>query len=559
MNRPSESAWARRARPLAAAAIAGALLLAGCTSTPDEPSATGGSSSSGTESGLTPLTPSANGPLDSITWNLGGGEPTSLDYSYTWDTGPGNMVLANLCDNLMRQNPDSTYSPALASAVTTPDDTTYVYDIREGVTFSDGKPLTADDVAFSLQRQLDPDTGSYWGVWFQNVESVEATGPMQVTVTLKAPDVLFGQMMATPAGAVVQKEYVEAKGQDYGTAAGGVMCTGPYTLTKWSTGAGITLTARDDYWDQALQPKVKTIEFTFVRDPATITNGLLTGSIDGTWTTPISGLAQLAAGTGGRVWSNGGTWSTMLSMASFSGALKDPRIRQALQKSIDYEGITTGLLQGTATPAASVAGPAYWGYAEDVFAAANTALPQAVQDLAGAEALVQAAGAPAAPIVIAFDSGDTVGASTVASIQDSAKKVGLSVELKPLPAATLVTLFYDPAAREGVDAIYSTSSGDIPEPLEVFAQFVSSSPLNYTGFVNPAYDEAVAQARATVAPEERAALTAEAQAAAAEIVQTFLPLSNNNVLLYLNNRVTGAPVNSLSSLYYPWAATLGAP
>lgn len=560
MNRQLwESAGARRARPLAAAAIAGALVLAGCTSAPDEPSATGGSSSSGAASGLTPLTPPATGPLDSITWNLGGGEPTSLDYSYTWDTGPGNMVLANLCDNLMRQNPDSSYSPAVASAVTTPDDTTYVYDLREGVTFSDGTPVTADDVVFSLQRQLNPDVGSYWGVWFENVASVSATGPMQVTVKLTAPDVLFGQMMATPAGAVVQKAYVEAKGQDYGTAAGGVMCTGPYELTEWATGAGITLTARDDYWDQTLQPKVKTINFTFVRDPATVTNGLLTGSIDGTWTAPISGLGQLSASTSGRVWSNTGTWATMLTMASFSGALEDPRIRQALQKSIDYEGITTGLLQGTAVPAASVVGPAYWGYAEDTYAAAYDALPQGQQDLDGAKALVEAAGAPSAPIVVAFDAGDSIAASTVASIQDSAKQVGLAVELKPLPAATLVTLFYDPAAREGVDAIYSTSSGDIPEPLEAFAQFVSTSYLNYTGFVNPAYDEPLAQARGEADPEARAALVAEAQAAAAEIVQTFLPLSHNKVLLYLNNRVTGAPVNSLSSLYYPWAATLGAP
>jgi peptide/nickel transport system substrate-binding protein len=546
---------ARWTRPLTGIALVCALALAGCTSSSGTPDG----SASGTGDQLTPTTPAAKGPLDSITWNLGGGEPASLDYSYTWDTGSGNMVLANLCDNLMRQNPDSTYSPALASAVATPDDTTYTYDLREGVTFSDGSPMTADDVVFSLQRQLDPDVGSYWGVWFQNVESVKATGPMQVTIKLKAPDVLFGQMMSTPAGAVVKKSYVTAKGQNYGTAAGGVMCTGPYELTTWSTGAGITLTARDDYWDTALQPKVKTIKFTFVRDPATVTNGLTTGSIDGTWTTPISGLSRLKASTNGRIWTNAGTWSTMLTMASFDGALKDARIRQALQKSIDYTGITTGLLQGTAVPAAAVMGPAYWSYAQSTFEAGYAALPQAVQDLEGAKALVAAAGAPSAPIVVAFDSGDTVAASTVAAIQDSAKKVGLAVELKPLPAATLVTLFYDPAARKGVDAIYSTSTADIPEPLEGYAQFVSSSPLNYTGFVNPEYDKAVAQARATTDPDQRAPLVVTAQASAAAIVQTFLPLSSNRTLLYLNNRVTGAPVNSLSSLYYPWAATLGAP
>lgn len=548
----------RRIRSIAATTLVCAIAFASCSSDSDEPASSEGAAG-GQSSALTPLTPSAAGPLDSITWNLGGGEPTSLDYSYTWDVGSGNMLLANLCDSLMRQNPDATYSPALARAVSMPDDTTYVYDIREGVTFSDGSPLTVDDVVFSLQRQLNPDIGSYWGFWFRNVKSVEATGPMQVTVKLSTPDVLFGQSMATAAGVVVQKAYVEAQGQDYGTPAGGVMCTGPYELTDWSSGASITLTARDDYWDEALQPKVTTINFTFVRDPATITNGLLTGEIDGTWNTPISGLDQLRQSTTGRVYANSSTWATMLSMISFSGALEDPRIRQALQKSIDYDGITTGLWKGTATPAAAIIGEAYWGYAKDTYAAAYEALPPATQDIEAAKALVEVAGAPDSPIVIAFDSGDTIAASTVASIQDSAKQIGLEVDLKPLPAATLATLWYDPAAREGVDAVYSTSSGDLPEPLAVYGQFVSSSPLAYTGFANPDYDTAIEDAVGVSDPEARAALVAQGQASSVEIVQNFLPIAHNQMLLYLNNRVTGAPVNSLSALYYPWAATLGAP
>ena len=128
-----------------------------------------------------------------------------------------------------------------------------------------------------------------------------------------------------------------------------------------------------------------------------------------------------------------------------------------------------------------------------------------------------------------------------------------------MPAATFQTLFYDPKAREGIDAIYSTSTGDIPEPLEPYLQFVPSSPFNYTGFDNPGYTKPIEEARGVSDPEARAKLVTQAQASAASIVQTFVPLYTTKVLLYLNKRVTGAPVNSLSSLYYPWAATLGAP
>ncbi|MHB1166184.1 MAG: ABC transporter substrate-binding protein [Candidatus Nanopelagicales bacterium] len=572
MNRNAHDGVAkRRVLAVAATTFAGALVLVGCTSTSSSTGNTSSAepvestesisaaSSAGTGSDLTGTTPAANGPLDSITWNLGGGEPVTLDYSYTWDTSSGNMILANLCDNLMRQNPDLTYSPALASAVSQPDDLTYVYDLRTDVKFWDGTPMTADDVVFSLQRQLNPDVGSYWGVWFQNVESVEATSATQVTVKLKTPDVVFGQMMATSAGAVVKKSYVEEKGQDFGTPVGGVMCTGPYSIQDWSTGASMTLVANPDYWDSTLTPKVATIKLTFVRDPATVTNGLITGEIDGTWSAPISGLNQLRASSTGTVYTNTSTLAGFLTMASFEGPLGDVKIRQALQKSVDYQGITQGIMQSASTPAAAVVGSAYWGYASDTYAAAYAALPPAVQDLEAATALVQEAGAPTAPIVIAFDAGDTIAASVIAAVQDSASKAGLTVELKPLPVETFLSLFYDPAAREGIDAIYSTSTGDIPEPLQPYLQFVPSSPFNYTGFDNPGFTQPIEEARGVADPEARAALVTQAQASAAEIVQTFVPLYTAKVLLYMNNRVTGAPVNSLSALYYPWAATLGAP
>jgi peptide/nickel transport system substrate-binding protein len=246
-------------------------------------------------------------------------------------------------------------------------------------------------------------------------------------------------------------------------------------------------------------------------------------------------------------------------MASFDGPLGDVKIRQALQKSIDYEGITQGIMQAASTPAAAVVGSAYWGYARDTYEDAYTALPAAVQDLEAATRLVQEAGEISKPIVIAFDSGDTIAASVIAAVQDSASQVGLSVELKPLPAETFLSLFYDPAAREGIDAIYSTSTGDIPEPLQPYLQFVPSSPFNYTGFDNPGFTQPIEEARGVSDPEARATLVTQAQASAAEIVQSFVPLYTAQVLLYMNDRVTGVPVVSLSALYYPWAATLGSP
>src|SRR5690606_14315766 len=157
-------------------------------------------------------------------------EPPSLDWIYNWSYGADNTIVANVCEGLRRQMPDGSIAPALASGMDQPDPLTYVYTLREGVTFHDGSTMTADDVAFSLRRHLEADPASYWGLWYDNVESIEATGAAEVTVRLSKPDVLFDTMLSTPAGYVGSRQAIEDAGTAYGSPAGGVVCTGPFSL-----------------------------------------------------------------------------------------------------------------------------------------------------------------------------------------------------------------------------------------------------------------------------------------------------------------------------------------
>jgi peptide/nickel transport system substrate-binding protein len=144
-----------------------ALLTAACSGTAKDPAG----STTGAAYELTAQTPEPSGDLDSFTWSIYA-EPFSLDYAYAFDYPP-NQVLANVCESLLRWNPDLTITPALAEKFENPTPTTWVYTIRKGVTFHDGSPLTADDVVTSLQRHLDPDVGSYWASAYANVKSIE--------------------------------------------------------------------------------------------------------------------------------------------------------------------------------------------------------------------------------------------------------------------------------------------------------------------------------------------------------------------------------------------------
>jgi peptide/nickel transport system substrate-binding protein len=143
-----------------------ALTLAACSSgsTTATPSGTGGAIE------LTTTTPAASADAESISWALPTGEPRSLDPAKTGDYA-ANTVVTNLCESLLRLEPDFSTTPGLATEIERVDPVTTVITLRDGVTFWDGSAMTADDVAYSLNRNLDPAVGSFSAAIFRNVAS----------------------------------------------------------------------------------------------------------------------------------------------------------------------------------------------------------------------------------------------------------------------------------------------------------------------------------------------------------------------------------------------------
>ncbi|HEX4838296.1 MAG TPA: ABC transporter substrate-binding protein, partial [Solirubrobacteraceae bacterium] len=165
---------------------------------------------------ITPTTPPATRLLSRVTWDEPYGEPPSLDPLKSYAL-PANTVLSNTCDALLRTGPDLKLQPGLATSWTHPTPTTTVFKIRQGVRFWDGSPLTVGDVVYSLSRQLDPKLGTFYTAWVADIKSIAQTGPDEVTLTTKVPDVIVAQMMASGLGTVIEKRYAEAKGSAYGT------------------------------------------------------------------------------------------------------------------------------------------------------------------------------------------------------------------------------------------------------------------------------------------------------------------------------------------------------
>ncbi|MFG2294496.1 ABC transporter substrate-binding protein [Streptomyces sp. NPDC048603] len=542
---------ARRRRPGSAAAAMAAVLtsfalLAACSG---PPKGTGGNVA---DVRLSASTPEARGEIDSFTWALYA-EPPTLDYTVAFDY-PQNTILSNVCESLMRWTPGLTTEPGLARQATNSDPTTWVYDLRPGVRFHDGREMTADDVVFSLGRQTDPDNAAAWAQVFQNVASVTKTGPLQVTVKLGKPDSQFPQYMATSAGVVASKAGVEAAGQDYGTS-GGLACTGPFKLGTWNKGQSVELERFDGYW--GTRAKSKKAVFRFLTDPSARTNAMLSGEIDGGYLIPTESYARLRGSGTGTLYFGEGLSTVNVSITDMKGPLGDVRVRRALSLALDRSGFVKAGLGGAGTVTNSLTTRAAWAAApERTLKTAFDGLPPTGQDIEKAKALVKEAGATGKTLTVATSSIGQDVSLLATAVQAAGTRIGLDIRLKTIAPNAFTALFTDPQAREGIDMFPLTYYDSITDPLDLLQNFKTGAYMNFAGYSDPAYDRLVDEATAAYEPGPRMDIEARLQRHAAEQL-LWIPVAEWPTALFLNKRITGAPT-TISYMYHPWAAAVGA-
>jgi peptide/nickel transport system substrate-binding protein len=548
--------------------LVGVVLLSGCggsSSSTSTSSSTGGAGE-GTATGEAPIhppgvnvttaTPPPSKTVAQVTWDEPYGEPPSLDPLKDYGI-PENTVLSNVCDALLRTGPDLKLQPGLASSWTHTSPTTWVFKIRQGVHFWDGTPLTPADVVYSINRQLNPALGTFYTAWVADIKGVAQTGPNEVTLTTKVPDVIVAQMMASGLGTVIEQAYAEKKGSAYGTPAGGIMCTGPFELKSWQAGQQIVLTRNPHYWDAELEPKVQTLTFKFITDPTTLTDALQSGAIDGTYEVPVKAVEQLKSA--GTIYYGLSTNQGILQPIQATGLDTNEKVREALSLAIDREGIAKTIFQGLAVPERAAVPPDSFSYATSLYQHWYQSVPTpTAPNLEAARKLVREAHSPKEAMTIGIQQGDAQSLAVAEAIQSAAGQIGLNMKIKTLPTAQYVELVFSAKARAGID--WTTGNNnyiDQAEPLQVLYYWGrSNSPYNLDGFSSHEVDSLFAQARAQNEPEARAKLAIKALELWVKPVNN-IPLYVAPQRLFMNKSISGAPPSFSTFLYYPWAALLG--
>jgi len=549
------------------AAVVLMLLVAACGSSGGASSnggGTGESTGTGTSEGSSELAVTfgkAEGPVSHINWGLPYGEPPTLDPPNTAYYSSA-FVAAQLCDTLLRFKPDLSMEPGLAE-VTQPDPKTIQIQLKKGIKFWDGTEMTSADVKYSLERTADPK--NIVGFLFESFGAIDATDKYHVTVHLKKADELPLKELASFAGMIYEKKYAEEKGKSFGSAEGGVMCSGPFELKKWNPGKDIELTANPDYWDPAYKPHAESVTLDFFSETSALTNALLSGEIEGAYEVPSQAIPRLEGASTGELHYGPAPLYYSFSVSSPASPLaKEPKLYEALEMTIDRKALAEVVFHGAAEPNYTLLSKnsfdpealpaweeAYAGYEK---VRENYGSSEAIE---AAKKLVEESNYNGEPLIFLTQAGDQTGLQVAQLVQQQGKEIGLDITIKTLPAIQYAESTTDAKLREGTSITSSLSFNVATDPLEPLPfSVLPGSFYNYTEYENPEVTELIEEAKETLDPAKRAALTIKAQSIFEE-ERSGTSLLGLKEVSFLSDKLSGM-TTSFAYLNTPSLALIGA-
>ncbi|MDE7310556.1 MAG: ABC transporter substrate-binding protein [Eubacterium sp.] len=316
----------------------------------------------------------------------------SAEPSTIWGSGVGKVeneaqiISSAIMDRLVNvdRNTGDVYS-MLASEWEWVDDTHCTFTLRDDVTMSDGTPLVADDVVYSAGVWMDINANTDTGRFLAGAKADD-----EHTVTIEfntaAPD--FLNMIAWSNFGIVSEDEVNAAGGLEEAAKNPVIGVGRYKFKEWKSGQSITLERNDDYYDKDYAGYYKEIVFTFTQDSAARAMAVQSGDLNVAWDMPISMVnTYVGSDTVDVVMHTFGQNTRLFyNMGPKAGPTADLKVRQAIDKALDFEAIA---MVGTAGTVPAVLG--YFDLNSKYYNETFTAEERAV-DVEGAKALLAEAG-----------------------------------------------------------------------------------------------------------------------------------------------------------------------
>lgn len=383
-----------KAKKVMAMVMASAMILSltACGGSSSDSSSKGDSSSSDAKATVSVVKPNqdaANTEKTDETLTIGlSSEPSSLYGAAGGKTENEEQIIGNaMLDSLVKFNyATNELEPSLATDWEWVDDTHLKFTLRDDVTMSDGTPLVADDVVYTcnkiwVEQNTTNDTGKY-------IKGATADDEHTVTIEFNttAPD--FLKMLSWTNFGIVSEDEVNAAGGLDAVQTNPVIGSGPYKFKEWKNGQSVTLERNDNYWDKDYVGYYKEIVFTFTSDAAAREMAVESGDADIAYDMPVSQAATYAENNSVNttIYDFGQTTHLWYNMGDNAGATKDQKVREAIDKALDFDAIAQVGTAGFGEAALS-----YWDPSCDYYTANYTKEERAV-DVDGAKELLDEAG-----------------------------------------------------------------------------------------------------------------------------------------------------------------------
>jgi peptide/nickel transport system substrate-binding protein len=418
--------------------------------------------------------------------------------------GADIIIQGMMFARLLRANADRTeIGPGLAEKWDiSADGRTYTFHLREAK-FSDGSPITAEDVAFSWNRMRFQKDSAY-AAPFQPLQKIEASGPATVVMTLDrvfAPLLTLTEIWNT---GIVPKAAVEKMGDE--AFAKAPVTSGPFKFVEWKPGDRVVLAKNEHYYRQG-EPHLDGLEFRYVPDDNTRVAMLQAGELDVCVGVPAARMAELkAAGFRADPEPSSVTYDMLINHSA--EPFNDMKFRQAVSHGIDRKAISDAVTMGLGVPASSIMNPNL-----DYF---DKSLPVVARDVEKAKALLAESGkAPSFELIHNAGIADEEKAAVL--IQAQLAEIGLAVTIAKIDSTQAWTRLVDGEYQAEINWWYNETR-DPDNALRWCVWGVGDNKSYYTRYNNDTVNKLVDQAAGETDPAKRADLYAQIQKTAVEEV-----------------------------------------
>ena len=446
-------------------------------------------------------------------------EATAMDPHYH-NTGNNNQIMTHIYDRLINQGANQELLPGLAESWGPTDDPlVWEFRLREGVTFHDGSPFTAEDVAYTIARVPEvPNSPSSFTTYTADIAEVIVVDDYTIRFRSDTPMPLMANNLSTVY--IVSSDIGEGATTEDFNAGAHAIGTGPYRQTEFTPGEEIVLEANPDYWGGA--PEWETVTFRPISSPAARVAALLAGDVDVIASVPTTDIAQLDDDESVNLWQGISNRVIYLHIDSdrqasphvsaigggdIDNPLRDVRVRRALSLAIDREAIVEDVMEGIAIPAGQLLPEGFFGVSEN--------LEVLDYDPDAARALLEEAGYGDGFALTLHGPNDRYinDAAVAQAIAQMWSRIGLEASVETMPRS----VYFGRASALEFSVMlvgWGAGSGEASSPLR--ALIATNTPdrgwgsANRGRFSNADFDAILDQALQAVDDDTRSALLAEA-------------------------------------------------